>query len=296
MRKIFAAGLVVMVACCVAPMLAGGVFAESEANSEFEYDSYLNFGQLSELGGSYTDSFKVRNNGETELKLELSIEPSRLDGVRDENKLASDWLAFVGGAVRQTVPAQEEKDIRLRATLPADAAAGSQYATVKILINGEIEHYVDVRLDVMGDDLRYNGTLRHAGVSAVNFGKEIKATVVAENQGTGGFQLKNFVQYKKGLNGAAEWTTLVDETAEVAPGAEERLGDDKSYELGYGIFSVEQKISYVNADGELIEQTRAQTVVNCPLWLALVVAGVIVGAVAIVIALKRRRGKLAASA
>ena len=95
------------------------------------------------------------------------------------------------------------------------------------------------------------------------------------------------MRYRKGLSEAGDWITLAEEEREVPNGTEVKFDTEKAEKVGFGIFKVEQKITYVGADGGLVEATRSQVVINCPWWVLAVIGGVIVVIIILVIVLKR---------
>ena len=280
MKRVF--GIILMGLACLWPINCVA------AESALEVPKSLEFGRVSELGSSYTSSLKVKNTSETDVKVEMSFAPSEYE-LSDDAKKAVDWLAIVGGEVRQTVPAGEEKAIRIRATIPSDAPAGSQYATLVMKTGDAEEQKIAVRVDVMGDDFKVAGKLLKSGVRALGFDERVHTKAEIENVGTAGFVAKQVIRAKAGVSGTAEWRTLLEESAEVVPGGKLQLNSDAAESLGFGWYTVEQKISYVNDSGEAIEMTRAQLVLNCPWWLALLVGLVLVGLVAGLIIVKRKK-------
>ena len=77
------------------------------------------------------------------------------------------------------------------------------------------------------------------------------------------------------------------------PGAEEvfEANKDVTPVVGYGIFTVEQKISYINSENRQIEAILSHAVINLPWW-GIAAAGVlIVLIIVIVIVVKVRRKK-----
>ena len=288
---------VVLASFCAASVLAPVAVAEEEIVTtgeeqaetvavNLEVDKSLVFGQLSERGVSYTSSFKIRNPGAEDVKIELSFENTQYSDLEDRWKIGADWLAIVGGQVRQIIPANGEKDIRVRVTVPADVESGSQYATIKVAA-GETEYKVDVRMDIAGDDLKYAGELKGTSISAFSFSDDITTQATVKNTGNGGFTAKQVVRYRKGLSEAGDWITLAEEEREVPNGTEVKFDTEKAEKVGFGIFKVEQKITYVGADGGLVEATRSQVVINCPWWVLAVIGGVIVVIIILVIVLKR---------
>ncbi len=288
---------VVLASFCAASVLAPVAVAEEEIVTtgeeqaetvavNLEVDKSLVFGQLSERGVSYTSSFKIRNPGAEDVKIELSFENTQYSDLEGRWKIGADWLAIVGGQVRQIIPANGEKDIRVRVTVPADVESGSQYATIKVAA-GETEYKVDVRMDIAGDDLKYAGELKGTSISAFSFSDDIATQATVKNTGNGGFTAKQVVRYRKGLSEAGDWITLAEEESEVPNGTEVKFDTEKAEKVGFGIFKVEQKITYVGADGGLVEATRSQVVINCPWWILAVIGSVIVVIIILVIVLKR---------
>ena len=276
---------VVLASFCAASVLAPVAVAEEEIVTtgeeqaetvavNLEVDKSLVFGQLSERGVSYTSSFKIRNPGAEDVKIELSFENTQYTDLEDRWKIGADWLAIVGGQVRQIIPANGEKDIRVRVTVPADVESGSQYATIKVAA-GETEYKVDVRMDIAGDDLKYAGELKGTSISAFSFSDDITTQATVKNTGNGGFTAKQVVRYRKGLSEAGDWITLAEEEREVPNGTEVKFDTEKAEKVGFGIFKVEQKITYVNEKGEMVEAGNSRTVINVPIWL-LIVIGVVV--------------------
>ena len=261
---------------------------KTEQNVNLEIATELDFGELSERGSSYTSSFKVINHGLEDVKIELGFEKSHHLHLADEYKLGADWLAIVGGQTKQTIPANGEKDIRVRVTIPADAKAGTQYATIKITA-GDLSYMVDTHMTILGDDVKASGELKQSKIAAFGFTKRINAEATVENTGNVGYKVKNVIQYKKGLSGAADWIVVVDEERQVVPNVSLTVNADTAEDVGYGIFTVEQKITYLNQDGEMVEETRHQAVINCPAWLFVAVIGVIVAVIVIAVILKHKK-------
>ena len=165
---------------------------KTEQNVNLEVATELDFGELSERGGSYTSSFKVINHGLEDVKIELGFEKSHHLHLADEYKLGADWLAIVGGQTKQTVPANGEKDIRVRVTIPADAKAGTQYATIKITA-GDLSYMVDTHMTILGDDVKASGELKQSRIAAFGFTKRLNAEATVQNTGNVGYKVKNVI-------------------------------------------------------------------------------------------------------
>ena len=248
----------------------------------------INFGMLSEVGRSYTSSFKIKNNSDKEI--EITIAASKYDGdVADENKQASSWLAFVGGVTYYKVPANGEKTVNVRVIVPADAPSGSQYAQIKVTDGDDVYELVDVRMTIGGDEAKFGGGLGLSFISPIGISDKVNAKATVKNEGNAGFEAK-YVLRGKSAFGIAEWKTLIEDSAEVAPGKEVDFSNSGDV-LGYGVFSVEQEITYVNEKGEVVSAVNSRTVVNIPLWLVIVVAAVIVLIIALIIFLAIRSKK-----
>ena len=262
---------------------------EGQTETKWEISpSSINFGMLSEVGRSYTNSFKIINH--TEKELEFTVAATKYEGdVADENKQASGWIAFVGGVTYYKVSANGEKTVNVRVIVPADAPSGSQYAQIKVTDGDEASELVDVRMTIGGDDAKFGGGLGISFISPIGISDKVSAKAVVKNEGNAGFEA-SYVLRGKSAFGIAEWTTLVEESAEVAPGKEttfESAGDA----LGYGVFNVEQEITYVNEKGEVVSAINSRTVVNIPLWLVITVAAVIVLIIALIVFLAIRSKK-----
>ena len=235
----------------------------------------LDFGMLGEIGRSYTSSFEIINGTEGELEFTVSANKYEGEDISDENKQASSWLAFVGGVTYYKVPALSKKTVNVRVIVPADAKAGTQYALIKIDGSDERTEMINVRMTVGGEDAKFGGAISGSFISPFGLTDKISATAKVKNSGNAGFEAK-YVLRGKSAFGNADWKTLAESAAEVAPGKEVTFESADSDEaLGFGVFQVEQKITYVNDKGEMVEAGNSRTVINVPIWLV-IVAGVVV--------------------
>lgn len=251
----------------------------------------LDFGMLSEVGRSYTSSFEINNGTESELEFTVSANKYEGDDIADENKQASSWLAFVGGVTYYKVPALSKKTVNVRVIVPADAKAGTQYALIKIDGSDERTEMISVRMTVGGEDAKFGGNISGSLISPFGFTDKISASAKVKNSGNAGFEAK-YVLRGKSVFGNAEWKTLAESAAEVAPGKEVTFESSDSNEtMGFGIFQVEQKITYVNEKGEMVEAGNARTVINVPVWLIIVIAVVILIIIGLIVFLAIRSKK-----
>ncbi len=251
----------------------------------------LDFGMLSEVGRSYTASFEINNS--TEGDLEFTVAANKYDGddIADENKLASGWLAFVGGVTYYKVPALSKKTVNVRVIVPADAKAGTQYALIKITGSDEKVQYVNVRMTVGGEDAKFGGAISSSFISPFGLSDKVSAKATVKNSGNAGFEAK-YVLRGKSAFGNADWKVLDEDAAEVAPSKEVTFeSSDTDEALGYGIFQVEQKITYVNDKGEMVEAGNSRTVINMPMWLLIVIGVVILLIIGLIVFLAVRSKK-----
>ena len=298
---VFSLGLVLpAVALDIAPPEAG--VEQSEQTEQFEklsfsMDTQVDFGRLESLGSSYTSTLTLKNDGSMPLTIILSVDESERS-ISGEHKKCADWLAFVGGANKHVLAAGEEKTVRLRVSVPTTATTGSQYARIKasaaITDQDEIVKYADIRMAIKGEtEPEYKSELRANDVKIISLSDTLEAVAKVENIGNTGYVSHYIVQYKAGFNGTTEMTTISEQEAEIAPGETKEFSVDylDGAKIGYGIFNVVQKVTYMNAEGKSIEETRQQVVVNCPLWLVIVAGVVILGIIVAIVVLSIRGRK-----
>lgn len=251
----------------------------------------LDFGMLSEVGRSYTASFTISNSTEGDLEYTVAATKYEGDDIAEENKLASSWLAFVGGVTYYKVPALTAKTVNVRVIVPADAKAGSQYALIKVTSNEEESQYVNVRMTIGGEDAKFGGSISGSFISPFGLNDKISATAKVKNSGNAGFEAK-YVLRGKSAFGNSEWKTLAEDAAEVAPGKEVTFeSSDTDEAMGFGIFQVEQKITYVNEKGEMVEAGNSRTVINVPIWLLIVIGVVVLLIIGLIVFLAIRSKK-----
>lgn len=238
----------------------------------------IDYGYLSELGRTYTQTFAIENKSTEARAIKVSAEKPDTDKIGDDVKLAADWLAFVGGVHYFEIPAGESKVVSMRVTVPVDAKSGSQYAVIKIedTTAGETKE-LSVRMTVATDGLAFGGEVVKNYATPVGLSDKVHAGVTVKNSGNAGFVATYSVRVSPRF-GLQEWQDIVSgETQEVYPGAEtEFTVGDEDAAIGYGIFTVEQRIVYVNSDGSQVEEVSTRTVLNMPVWLVATIGGVLV--------------------
>lgn len=235
----------------------------------------LDYGYLSEVGRSYTQTITLTNNSDATIAVKLSAEKPDSKEIKDESKLAAEWVAFVGGIKYFEIPANGTKVVGLRMMVPADATFGSQYAVIKVEdVSNKVKKTVDLRLTVATEGVAFGGEVTKNSASPINLNNKINAEAVVKNGGNAGFAATYMLRVTKKF-GLEDWKEIANETKEVYPGSETSFKSD-SEEIGFGFFTVEQKITYINDKGEQVEEASTRTVLNLPLWVVIAVNIVIV--------------------
>lgn len=240
----------------------------------------IDFGYMSELGRSYTQTFTITNNREGAVAVKVSPEKPEAEGLKDENKLGADWMVVVGGVKYFEIPANTSKTVGLRVVVPSDAKPGSQY--VKLIVENTTanETYeIDVRMTVATEGLAFGGEVAGSSARPLGLDEKLNASMTVKNGGNAGFEAEYSVRAKSKFAAETDgWKeNIYTKKAEVYPGAEVKfeVPSDEVEKLGFGLYTVEQKVVYVNAKGEKIEEVSTRTVMNLPIW-ALIVAGVVI--------------------
>lgn len=251
-------------------------------------ETTISYGNITETGRSYTKYLTLKNNTSTAMTVRL--EAVALD---ENNELsAADWIVFAGGKRKYDIVAGGSVQVGVRIMVPTDAKGGTYYAKVNVNNGKENEKLeVVVRADVANEDYKFGGEISSQSVGFFNLGKKITAEAKIKNTGTAGFSAHYLVQYKNSF-GLSDWGQIAEETRDIVPGSEESFSaDNEKAEIGYGIFIVEQRVSYVDAEGKQKEAVLSHAVVNLPWWAFAIVGGAILLIIIIVIVVKVRRKK-----
>lgn len=246
---------------------------------------FLQYGQITEKGRSYTKQITITNGGESVLVIDASIE--EYADVPESNRAMAGWLAFVGGVTHFSVAQGATRVVSVRMVVPEDAAAGSQYAVIRLKGNGFNEAVV-ARADIAGDDYRYDSKVEGAWINIVHLDEKVTGSVTVKNSGTAGFASKYQLR-AKALFGGVDWEVLHEEEAEVIPGGEYKFETDAN--AGFGIYNVEQRVTFVNAEGRIVESLLTRTVINLPWWVLAIAGGVIVLIIILIVVLRRKHKK-----
>ena len=255
----------------------------------------LSYGRITEAGRSYTKSLVIENAASQEVTMRIEAVEYESDSLSDEQKAVVDWIAFVGGKRKFDVNPGAKIQVGVRLMVPTNAKGGTYYARVKVS-NGDDNdtQYVKIRADVVNEDYKYDGKVTSQNIGFFNFGEKIGASAKVKNGGTAGFSSHYIVQYKNAF-GLDEWKRAVEEKREVVPGAEESftITDETRAKIGYGVYTVEQRISYIDAEGKQKESILSHAVVNLPWWGLAIAGGVVVLIIVMIIVIKihHKKGK-----
>lgn len=292
-KKVILCGILTAVLCLLgSPLLK--VAATEGSVIEVE-TPIVDFGYAEELGTSYTKTFALKNTSEEKVVVKLTTEDYTKDIVA-ESKVAKDWLSFVGGKNVYEIDAQASADVAIRFNVPTEAEKGrTQYVIIKATVTSEAGKDQSVetlaKITVTDENLEFGGASDNE-LTAFSLVNEIKGAAIIKNSGKVGFVTTVTVRVSPAF-GLENWEEVInEESVEVAPSQNgERI--EFSKEMSFGIYKVEQKISYVNSEGKIITATNVGRVILCPVWLLAVLGGVIllVVVVIVVIKLKKRNKK-----
>ena len=253
---------------------------EIETQEHFSVDaSELDYGRASELDRSYTKTLTVTNNTGNDVIIDVVAE-------KNGEFVLADWIAFVGGSTHFTIHDGGSNSIGVRVYVPSDASAGSQYATIKVSDANGYEYEVLAKIDIAVDGFNYNSEVTGSWVNPVNLSDKNIAGAKVKNTGNAGFAATYEVK-KKNFFGGMDWDVLAEDKQEVKPGSEVEFKDES--EIGFGVYNVEQRVTFVNAEGRIIESKISRIVINVPIWLLAVIGGVIVLLIVVVVIVKKHK-------
>lgn len=268
--------------------------SSTEPSEVLEVDSMLvDFGFASELGRSYSGKFSVKNKGTEKIVVKFTTE--EYAGIAaDASKAGKDWLSYVGGKNVYEIEPESSADVALRFNIPTDAEKGrTQYATIHAVVTSEYgkdqSRDVVVKITTTDEKMEFGGAIENK-LDSFKLNNMVSGAAIIKNSGKIGFESKVSVRVSPAF-GLEDWKDIVPEQSiDVAPG-NENLYVDFNEEMPYGIYKVEQKISYVNSEGKIITATNTGRVMLCPLWIVIVLAVVIVAIIVVVVIVKiKKRG------
>lgn len=269
-----------------APALGAELTEGQKIEEHFAVDSnILDFGRVTELERSYTKAIVVKNNTSNDVIIDATIKT--YEEVAADNQKLSDWAAVVGGVTHFSVAAGATRNVSIRAAVPADAKSSTQYANVELVDANGYKTTILAKIDIAGDDLKYASEVNGADVDPIRLDEIIGGHAKVKNTGTAGFT-SNYQLRIKNFFGGSDWKVLNETSKEVFPGKEASF--DTSEKEGFGVFVVEQRVTFANAEGRMVESLITRVVVNLPWWSLAIAGGVIVLIILIVILAKRRKG------
>lgn len=272
---------------CVSPVVEEELIGA--ANLAVDTDE-ISFGRITKLGRRYSKVITISNNSDKTATARVEVVAYE-DGI-DQSLSASDWVAFAGGKRKFEIKPKNKLQLGVRLMVPSEVTGGTYYAKIKISSGDEdLDKYITVRADVVTDEYKYGGEITGQSIGFVNLGDKVSANVSLRNSGTAGFKAKYTVNYKSAF-GLPEWKSLKEEYVDVLPGKEAEFSIEDKEAIGYGLFTVEQKISYIDAKGQAKEAVLSHVVVNLPWWSLVIVGGVIILIIAIAVVIKKHRRKV----
>ncbi len=259
--------------------------SSTQSTKAFSVDSStLEFGRINELDRSYTKVIEVKNNTDAEIAIDVKVE--KYADADDKNAQMADWIAFVGGATHFTIAKDGgTTNVKVRVMVPKTVDAGTQYANV-VIDGAGMSEVVRVKADIAGDGFKYDSEAFDDRVDPVHIDDKLGAHASVKNTGTAGFTSTYQIKTKNVLSGA-ELSVLTEESKEVAPGKEVSFGNTSV--LGYGIYYVEQRVTFVNKDGIKNEKLISRTVINLPWWALVIAGGVILLIIVLIIVIKHKK-------
>lgn len=269
----------------VAPAAEGQETAATEAAEFFTTDSkVLDFGRITELGRSYTKAITVKNNTANDVIIDAST--SVYSNVEQGNQKLTEWIAFVGGITHFNVAAGASREVNVRVVVPADAPAGTQYSNVELVDANAHKEIVLAKIDIAGADLKYGSEVADPYIEPVRLDDALKGRVTVKNTGTAGFTSTYQIRAKN-FFGGMDWEVIKQTEEEVFPGKQVEFSCDE--QLGFGVYSIEQRVTFANAEGRMVESLLSRTVINLPWWSIAIAGGVLFLIILITIVAKRRK-------
>ena len=264
---------------------------EESASKEAEFftieSGVLDFGRINEPGRSYTKAIVVKNNTANDVIVDAST--SVYADAAESNQELTGWIAFVGGMTHFNIAAGASREVNVRVIVPAGAPAGTQYSNIELIDANAHKEVVLVKIDVAGDGLKYDSEVVDSYIEPIRLDDTLVGRATVKNTGTAGFSSVYQIRAKS-VFGGMDWEMVEQAEEEVFPGKQVEFRCDN--QLGFGIYSVEQRVTFANAEGRMVESFLSRTVINLP-WLGLAIAGgVLFLIIFILVAVKcRKRSK-----
>ena len=244
----------------------------------------LDFGRVTEPGRSYTKAVVVKNNTTKDVIIDASA--SVYADVAESNQKLTEWIAFVGGITHFNIAAGASREVNVRVVVPADAPAGTQYSNIELVDANAHKEVILAKIDIAGDDLKYGSEVVDPYIEPVRLDDTLKGRVTVKNTGTAGFTSTYQIRAKN-FFGGMDWEVIKQTEEEVFPGKQVEFSCDD--QLGFGVYSIEQRVTFANAEGRMVESLLSRTVINLPWWSLAIAGGVLFLIILIAIVAKRRK-------
>ena len=244
----------------------------------------LDFGRVTEPGRSYTKSIIVKNDTANDVIIDAST--SVYADVAEGNQKLTEWIAFVGGITHFNITAGASREVNVRVVVPADAPAGTQYSNIELIDAAAHKEIVLAKIDIAGDDLKYGSEVVDPYIEPVRLDDTLKGRVTVKNTGTAGFTSTYQIRAKN-FFGGMDWEVIKQTESEVFPGKQVEFSCDE--QLGFGVYSIEQRVTFANAEGRMVESLLSRTVINLPWWSIAIAGSVLFLIILIAVVAKRRK-------
>ena len=242
------------------------------------------FGLMQETGRTYAGEIVVKNNSDTDAEFDVETIEYPDDTLPNEYKQAVEWISFVGGVKHYKVAAKNEVRMRIRAVLPNTVADGTYYA--KITVSGSNDDYFEVgtKMTVAKEGGELKGKVRSNSILPVVLDKKLKTKVKVANDGTAAFTARYNVEIVSAGNDNEKYTYSVSE--DVYPDSDRELSFEKDVEALFGVYNAKTMISYVDENGDRVEESAEGRIFVMPLWIVFVAGGVVLAIIVLMVVLK----------
>lgn len=236
-------------------------------------------------GKDTTEKFYLRNTGSKEFVYELSVAPYSVSEGEYKQDLSTktnynyitDWVKFSQDSGK--LGPDDKVEIEVKVTVPEDAPAGGQYATILAQMRPDMQGndgsgvsvYSEVGIIVYSKNVegntRLTGSVAENKVPGFIFAPPIKATAVVENTGNVHMTATYIMQVFPLFGDEEVYTNEDDPEMHTIMPETKRLNTmvwDDSPRLG--IFRVKQTVSFLDETS-----VTEKIVFICPIWFLMVV-------------------------
>lgn len=256
-----------------------------------------------EKSGEYT----VINSGNQTINLKVYPSPYKIDDQNGKYEalyetewsraLLAKWISYE--ETEFSLKPDEEKVVKFRVAVPADVPAGGQYAMLMTEIqpskaaeeNATILTKKRIGLNLLGHvtgQTRFAGDITNLGANFWQNTTPLTAIATAKNSGNIDFAV-NSEMIVRDLFGKEVYKTDVT-SSDVYPDTKREISQ-KWDGAKWGIYRVEIKADMIFA-GKKQNHSATKIVIVFPIWLAILLAIIIVGLIVLFFAKKKKTGSL----